>query len=532
MSSHLLPRYVDNCVRLFPEKVAIADEVTSLSYRGLDIQSNRLARCLKDIGLPRGGHVLLCMKRSVQYIVAMMGVLKADAVYVPIEASTPEQRRNQVIKDCHPETLICDDETTRKLLVHESFSILPPVVISLGTQRRIPVAININLITPDRLEMYDGSYLEYKNKNDDVACIFYTSGSTGSPKGVMISHRNIDEYIAWAVDHIGVRQDDKILSTAPFYFDMSLFDVYCSLRVGATLCIASETMVLFPAKLVQFAEGQNVTVWKGVSSLLMYLARTGAISNNRLPTLRTILFAGETLHTKYLMQWMRTFPEKAFYNTYGPTEATGISMYYRVDKVPESAEERIPIGIPCENTEVFLLDENNKPVPRGEPGELYIKSICLAKGYLNDPVKTKAVFINNPLKPNQRERVYRTGDYARLREDGNYEFLGRRDNQVKFMGYRIELSDIEQALVTIEGVRDAGTVLYESSQTELKELVVYLEVDNEASLSKIMAELKNRLPHYMVPTRLERIERLPRSDRGKIDRQALLNYHYEKACEK
>jgi acyl-coenzyme A synthetase/AMP-(fatty) acid ligase len=207
-------------------------------------------------------------------------------------------------------------------------------------------------------------------------------------------------------------------------------------------------------------------------------------------------------------------------------------MYYRVDKMPRSADERIPIGKPCENTEVFLLDENNKPVPRGEPGELYIKSICLAKGYLNDPVKTKESFINNPVKPKQRERVYRTGDYARLREDGNYEFLGRKDDQVKFMGYRIELPDIEQALVSIEGVRDAGTVLYESSQTGLKELVAYLEVDNEASLSKIMAELKNRLPHYMVPTRLERIERLPRSDRGKIDRQALLNYHNEKACEK
>jgi non-ribosomal peptide synthetase component F len=310
---------------------------------------------------------------------------------------------------------------------------------------------------------------------------------------------------------------------------MSLFDVYCSLRTGATLCIATEKLLLFPRLLVDFAEAEKVTIWKGVASLLMYLARTEAVTVGRLPALQKVLFSGEVLHTKYLMQWMDMFPHKTFYNAYGPTEATGISMYYQVEQAPRSAEERIPLGKPCENTEVFLLDENGKPVAPGEPGELYIKGICVTKGYFNDPGKTAAVFSDDPLKPMCEGRTYRTGDYACLRPDGNYEFLGRKDNQVKYMGYRIELSDIEQSLVSIPGVRDAGVVLAESTTDNLDELVAYIEIDEKVSLSDIVPALRSKLPLYMIPKQLFTIARVPRAISGKIDRQALLAYHREKS---
>ena len=531
MLSYLLQRYADRYGTLNPSKVAVTDGLTSLSYGDLAIQSNRLARCLIHYGVPRSGHVILCMKRSVQNIVAMMGVLKADAVYIPIEARTPTRRRSQIIRDCQPHAIICDDKIFQTILSDESSSNLPPVIVLSGSEKLTQPAQNISVITSDQLDVFDSSPQNYKNTDDDVACILYTSGSTGNPKGVMITHHNIDAYIAWAVDRIGIKENDKILCTAPLYFDMSLFDVYCSLRVGATLCIATERLLLFPRKLVEFAEAEKVTVWKGISSLLVYLARTGAISSDRLPTLRTILFSGEALHTKYLIEWMRTFPEKTFYNAFGPTEATGISMYYRVGRIPASADERIPIGKPCENTEVFLLDENNKPVPPGKAGELCIKGVCVTKGYLNDPAKTKRVFIANSLNPGRGERIYLSGDYACLRPDGNYEFIGRRDDQVKFMGYRIELSDIEQTLVSIDKVRDAGAILAELVRVNLKELVAYVEIDNHMSLASIMRELKKRLPHYMVPKQLHPIERIPRTDRGKIDRTALLTYHIEKDCQ-
>lgn len=501
------------------------DGIGSLTFRDLDLQSNRLARSLISCGVSKGHHVIISMPRSVRFIVAIVGVLKADAIYIPVMADAPPQRRRAILQDCRPQALIGDAKAISHALTEDAPAWLPshlvclePGVEAIGIPER-PVLLYSDI------DAADSAPLAYANKADDAACIHYTSGSTGLPKGVIITHRNIDEYISWAIERLGISERDRILGTAPFHFDMSLFDVYCCLRAGASLCIATEEKMLFPRLLVEFAEAQEVTLWKGVSSLLMYLARTGVLSKGRLRTLQKILFSGEVLPTKYLIQWMDMFPEKIFYNAYGPTEATGISMYFHVKERPSSFNERIPLGIPCENTEVLLLDENQKPVPPGEPGELYIKGICVTMGYLNDVEKTDRVFIDNPLNRGKGERVYRTGDFARLRPDGNYEFLGRKDNQVKYMGYRIELTDIEQSLLSIPSVRDVAVLLATSEASELDELVAYLEVGDEKALPVIVKELKEKLPAYMIPRQFFRISRVPRSDGGKIDRAALLAHH-------
>lgn len=527
MSSQLLQTYIDRASILSPGKQALTDGNSSLTHLELFEQANKLARCLISLGLKRGEHVVLYMSRSVQFIVAIMGVLKADGTYVPVQAETPPGRIQKIIADCKPRVIICDNASVGKILTAFP-SFLPFVLIYLGTEPKISDRQNAISITSSQIQRYSADSLTYDNNEDDIACIHYTSGSTGTPKGVMITHRNIDEYIKWAVDRIGINDRDRILGTAPLHLDMSLFDVYCSLRTGATLCIASEKLTLFPRLLIDFAEAEKVTIWKGVSSLLMYLARTGAISEGRLPSLKKIIFSGEVLPTKYLIHWMNLFPDKIFYNAYGPTEATGISMYYRIEQIPESAEERIPLGKPCENTEILILDENRNPVPPGEPGELYIKGICVAKGYLNDTAKTNEVFFDNPSNPMRQDRIYKTGDFVRLRPDGNYEFLGRKDNQVKYMGYRIELSDIEQSLVSITGVRDAGVILAESITDNLPELVAYIDVDEHISISQVVSELKNRLPAYMIPKQIFKVERIPRSSSGKIDRRALLDHHARK----
>jgi L-proline---[L-prolyl-carrier protein] ligase len=508
--------------RQAPDHEAVTDGTRRLSYRELDVHANRLAHCLQAHGVSRGDHVLVCMKRSPGYIAAMIGSLKAGAAYVPLEARTPATRRSQIVADCTPRAVICDAATAPAMIADDQLR-----------ERGVPIVVLDPPagVATDRVVTPDGAGEApppCEATAEDVACVLYTSGSTGIPKGVMITHRNVDEYVTWGVDRLGIAATDRVLGTAPFYFDMSLFDVYCSVRAGATLCVATEGVLLFPNQLLQFAEAERVTVWKGVSSLLAYLAQTGALAPGRLPTLRTVLFGGEPLPTRFLIEWMQTFPDKAFYNAYGPTEATGVSMYYRVDRRPEHAGEKIPIGIPCENVELYLLDDARRPVPPGEVGEIALGGACITRGYLNDPDKTARVFIDHPWKPGQGARLYLTGDHARQRPDGNYDFLGRKDHQIKFMGYRLELTDIENALVSIPGVNGAGVLLAEAARAGVGELVAYLEVTGDTDPAKVLAELKHRLPFYMLPKHVYGIAELPRSDRGKLDRGQLEAYHHRR----
>src|SRR5512135_3764471 len=344
MAEGLLQAFVERAAARSGAAPAVTDGRDRLTYEDLDHQSNRLARTLASRGVGRGEHVILGTSRSAQVIAGMIGVLKADAVYVPILGDTPAARRDKIIRDCRPKAFIGDGPTLKRVLSETPPAELPRVLVCLEPWRDLPARDGVEIVTPSEVAAEEAGPLPGRNDDGDVACLLYTSGSTGTPKGVMLTHRNIREYAAWAVECLGIGPDDRVLSTAPFHFDMSLFDVYATLAAGAALCIADEKRLLFPRLLVEFAEAERVTIWKGVSSLLMYLARTGAVGEGRLPSLRMVLFSGEVLPTKYLIQWMTWFPDKVFYNAYGPTEATGVSMYYRIRQCPASAEEKVPIG--------------------------------------------------------------------------------------------------------------------------------------------------------------------------------------------
>ncbi len=524
MDDCLLHHYLDHAVRNSPRSVAITDGKSSWSYQELGLRANRLAACLNHHGVKPGNRVVIAMNRSLSIVEAIFGVLKSGAIYIPVSPETPAIRRNKIIKNSEPVAFILDAQTMKSWQAEDSGSSLPALLICLDRKASIQQTTGKIIINREEIEAFSHRAKAIKPEpgSDFPAGIYYTSGTTGEPKGVVLTHRNIHEYIKWVIDTIGIEKSDTILWTAPYYFDMSLFDIYGSIRAGARLCLADEKCLLFPPLLVELAESQKVTIWKGVASLLMYLARSGIIAPGRLPTLRKIIFSGEVLPAKYLIQWMKAFPDKIFYNAYGPTEATGISMYYRVNSIPDSPEERIPLGKPCENTEIFLLDENLKPVPEGEPGEIFISGICVAKGYWNDEERTKECFIDNPFNPGKGEIIYRTGDLARLRPDGNYEFLGRKDDQVKYMGYRIELQDIEQALISLPAVQDAGVILVEAESEELSELHAFIETSEENLTAKDLSQgLKKILPAYMIPKKFHFIKRIPRNKNGKIDRRAL-----------
>jgi D-alanine--poly(phosphoribitol) ligase subunit 1 len=527
MGKYLLQSYLDDSRRAFPDKPALIDDHGALSYDGLYRAANGMAHALKAGGVKRQDRVVIWLKRSSQVVLALLGALKADAIYVPIDIKAPPERLLKVIEDCRPAAIICDEKSLSLLEgVRERLQgVRLLLLFGAGGEAASPLD-DIPTVYWKDVTGADAPP-SYHNIDADAAYILYTSGSTGTPKGVTVSHLNVINYMEWAVECFGIVAEDRVLGTAPFHFDMSTFDIYTSLKAGATLCIATEKQLLFPKSLLDLIEREGVTIWKGVSSLLMYLSSTGALKENRIPTLNRVLFGGEVLPTKHLMNWMKAFPGKRFYNVYGPTETTGISAYYPVERPPESAGESIPIGRACSNTEIFILTDEDRLARTGETGELCIRGSGLSLGYWNDEEKTARAFVRNPLGCTRHDRIYRTGDLAKVREDGLLEYLGRKDFQVKFMGYRIETYEVEKAILSLENVQQAAVLLCGSSQGEISELVAFVEgaVTDDAAL---LQRLGRSLPAYMLPKQIIALERLPLTDRGKIDRSALREYYQQR----
>lgn len=528
MAKYLLQNYLDESFRAHSEKPALVDEHGATTYGSLYADANRVACCLKEGGVERHDRVVICMKRSAQVVLAMMGVLKADAIYVPVDAKAPVERVARIIADCRPSALICDGPVLQAL--SEAASGNSPVqggrlALVFGAKGAPEGVAGIPCIRLEDLSGFSPEPPRCDNIDADPAYILYTSGSTGVPKGVVVSHLNVINYIEWASECFQVGANDRILGTAPFHFDMSTFDIFTALKAGGTLCIAPERHLLFPNKLLDTIEKEEITLWKGVSSLLMYLSSTGSLKEGRIPSLTRVLFGGEVLPTKHLMNWMKVYPSKRFYNVYGPTEATGISAYYPVEKAPAAAQEAVPIGRACANTEILILADGDRVAGTGETGELCIRGSGLSLGYWNDEEKTARAFVRNPLGASQHDRIYRTGDLARMREDGLIEYLGRKDFQVKHMGYRIEIFEVEKAILARENVQQAAVLLCESVKEEVSELVAFIEARETVDTDAVWQALGRSLPSYMLPKRIIALERIPVNDRGKTDRAALQVYY-------
>jgi amino acid adenylation domain-containing protein len=521
---YLAQSYLDESARRFPARPAVACNGRSITYDQLFRRANRLANCLKAEGVSRQDRVGILLDRSIAFIEAVMGVLKADAVYVPIDPKSPPERWGRIIADCEPSALICAGKTARMLEAAIPGRPAPRLIFPApGAASREATGASGG-IPPDRIASCSDRCPDYGNIDADLAYILYTSGSTGTPKGVMISHLNIRNYIDWAVECFGITEADRILGTAPFHFDMSTFDIHCAMKAGGALHIATETQLLFPSKLVKSIEAEGITLWKGISSLLMYMVRTKSLSPGGMPTLRKVLFGGEALKAPYIAAWMKTFPEKDFYNVYGPTEATGISTYHHLDRLPENPDESLPIGRPCANTDILLLKADGAEAAAGETGEICIRGSGVSRGYWMDAAKTEAAFVPNPLTGAPGDRIYRTGDIGSRDKDGTLRFVGRRDHQVKFMGHRIDLAEIEAAMASTPGVGEAAAVLVGGDRYQPEELIGFYDTDSGAEIAAVHRRLTESLPAYMIPRRIVPLDRIPRNDRGKIDRIALRDY--------
>ena len=517
-----LQHYLEGPVERTPGKIAVTDGTLALSYRELSTRADDIARGLRDLGVKRQDRVGICLPRTAWMLSAILGSLKAGACYVPLDQKSPLQRLEYILDDALPAAVVCDQITLPLLQQSGRCRAGKTALLALTLGGEVPTGVK----TLEQVREGGGAPPVCISTPDDLAYVLYTSGSTGRPKGVMISHANVAAYIDWAQRFFQVGATDRLLGTAPFHFDMSTFDIFCALKAGATLCIANDMQLLFPAKLVDFIEREEVTLWKGVASLLMYMARAGVLKPGAMPSLDRVIFAGEALPTRYLIDWMSAFPEKSFYNAYGPTETTGVSLCHRVEAVPASPAERIPIGRPRTGTGVYLLDDELAEVAEGQFGELCLAGAGLARGYLNDPGKTAAAFIRKA-RVCGGERIYKTGDLACRRPDGNFDYLGRKDRQLKFMGYRIEAGEIERALLALPQIEDAVVQLIDSGQDAGgPELVGFFEAAESVDLAQLALELKQRLPGYMIPRRLVRVARMPRCERGKVQ-MAVLRQHYQ-----
>jgi amino acid adenylation domain-containing protein len=520
MSERLAHDYLNDTAALYSEKIAVTDGHIAITFGELAAFSDHLAHFLIKLGVTRGDHVAYYLKRSSACLPATVGIMKAGAAYIPLDQKTPGERWRQIIDDATPQVLLCDHHTLAETLVRTG-TLTNPLLIVCLSPREDRFISGESVYYREDIENTTVSAVLPKGAPDDVAYTLYTSGSTGAPKGVMVTHGNIRNYIDWALSYFNITVEDRILATAPFYFDMSTFDIFCMLASGATLYIATEDILLFPERLARLIESNGITLWKGVSSLLMYMSRAGVLRPGRMPSLHTVIFAGEPLAAQYLVNWMKNLPDISFFNGYGPTEATGVSLCYHVDHLPEPSQS-IPIGQPCKGARVAVMGEDGLPVKPGEVGELIIAGPCLAKGYLNDPEKTRRSFTSPPPGCGLEDRVYWTGDLVRQTPEGDYVFVSRKDYQVKWMGYRIELAEIETNLSSHPKVRDVAVLLEQSGSEGLTELAAYIESEADTDFSDLRIYLEKRVPSYMIPKRFIRVDTLPRNDRGKIDREEIL----------
>jgi amino acid adenylation domain-containing protein len=517
--AYILQQLLQKSAARHPEKLAVWARGRSITYRELEERSNQLAHLLHQRGIRKGDRVGLYFPKCVESVIAMLGIVKAGGVYVPLDPQAPVERVGYIIGNCGIRGLITRadkrkglDQTTLELL---EFTILID---------EAPQASNGRAVIPWKMlrEYPAASAPAVTLTETDLAYILYTSGSTGRPKGVMLTHQNALTFVEWCAEKFHITSDDRLSNHAPLHFDLSVFDVYNTLEAGASLYMVTEDLALFPAKLASFMETQAITVWYSVPSALTLLLLHADLNAEKLKHLRTILFAGEVFPMKYLQQLADRLPHIDLYNLYGPTE-TNVCTYYKVQRDRLAGMEKLPIGIACENTEVFAVNDQDEIVTEaGGTGELYVRGPAVTYGYWADAEKTAKMVVPNRFQHNFEEKMYRTGDLVQLAADGNYDFLGRRDSMVKSRGYRIELGEIETALLSHPSVKEAVAIAVPDDVvgSRIKAVVASHEGASLAS-SELQQYCGSRIPKYMIPEAIEFRVELPKTSTGKVDRVQL-----------
>jgi amino acid adenylation domain-containing protein len=506
-----------------PAAPAVRFKEQSLTYRGLDEASDRLAACLVRRGTAPGGRIGLYIDKTLESVVGVFGILKSGSCYVPLDPGSPPERLAAIVNDCGLQRLVVGRNKLPRLkrVLHDLKSLAELYLLDAppGPEDALP---GIALVGLDEIRAASADLPGRAGAvaESDLAYILYTSGSTGRPKGVMISHRASRAFVDWACESTKLDGRDVVSSHAPFHFDLSVFDLYATVEAGAAICLVPQGVSSFPSSLASFIERERITVWYSVPTVLTQLLLHGELGRRDLSSLRTVIFAGEVFPTKYLRDLMRTIPHAEYLNYFGPTE-TNVCTYYRIGRPPVS-DDPIPIGLPCTGQEIAILDEDGKPVGKGERGELYVHGPTLMDGYWGDAEKTARSFRDVPMGNGRIRRAYKTGDLVSLGDDGNLLYHGRSDHMIKSRGYRIELGEIESALAAHPDVREAVVVGVPDEEIG-RRIAAAIVLNPGAAMTEndLKRFCSGRLPQYMIPERFSFRDVLPLTSTNKIDRKTI-----------
>ncbi|MDL2248537.1 amino acid adenylation domain-containing protein [Tyzzerella sp. OttesenSCG-928-J15] len=496
-------KLLDMTAAAYPENIAVQDGEFLLTYAEYKALGQRLATAiLSKLGSGKKNRTIgIFLPKSYKMLASFMGAMYSGNIYVPLDTTMPVSRLEKVFANLEPDCIITDEGLESKL-------------VECGiNEERILFFDNMAETEADRAAI-DGA-LEQITDTDPIY-IMYTSGSTGTPKGVVIPHRGVIDYANWVCEKFQVNENTIIGNQSPFYFDNTVLDIYASLLSGAKLVIINDVFFQFQAKLPEFLNAEKINFIFWVPTIYINVANSGVLEENKLPYLKKALFCGEVMPNKQLNIWRKTQPHVLYANLYGPTEITDVCTYYIVEDEFEDSDS-LPIGIPCENMDVIILNEDEQQAAIGETGELCVLGIGLALGYYKEKELTDKAFMQNPLNKKYQERMYRTGDLAYVSEENLIMYVGRKDSQIKHRGNRIELGEIETAARSLEGVKNA-CVLYDNEEGQI---VMFLEAAEEISMKGIKKNMLALVPKYMLPGRIEVMKEFPYTANKKIDRVRL-----------
>ena len=489
--------YLEATAPRLPDKVAFTNGAYSLTFGDLFRASRGMGTFLGQKGL-HGEPVVVFMEKHPCSVAAFFGVVYAGCYYVPMDEEMPRYRAELIFRNLKPRAVICDGKT--RSMVEE-----------MGYDGGLYTYEEAAACEPDQALL---AAVRDRQLDTDPLYIVFTSGSTGVPKGVMACHRSVIDYIEALSDTLGFSEETVFGNQTPLYFDACLKELYPTIKFGATTYLIPKSLFMFPMKLVDFLNEYRINTVCWVVSALTMISGFKVLDKKVPEYLHTVAFGSEVFPIRQFQLWRKALPNAKFTNLYGPTECTGMSCFYHVDR-EFGLDEVIPIGRPFPNTGILLLTDDNREAAPGQVGEICIKGTCVTLGYYRMPEKTAECFVQNPLNDVYPETIYRTGDLGKYNERGELVFVSRKDYQIKHMGHRIELPEIEIVAAMHPEVASA-CALFDNEKKK-----IHLYYAGGAAPGELTAFLKEKLPRYMLPNKTERLERLPLTPNGKIDRKTL-----------